>query len=47
MGVGRKETYVTFLPGKIGGPVTIASGQSVLAEQWIQDYWTFSEGPSA
>jgi hypothetical protein len=38
---------VTFPPGSIGGPVTIASDQPVLAAQRIQYYRTFSEVPAA
>jgi hypothetical protein len=40
------ETYVTFPPGTIGGPVTIASDQPVLAAQRVQYYRTFSEVPA-
>jgi hypothetical protein len=41
------ETYVTFPPGNIGGPVTITSDQPVLAAQRVQYYQTFSETPAA
>jgi len=41
------ETYVSFPPGNIGGPVTITSDQPVLAAQRVQYYQTFSEVPAA
>jgi hypothetical protein len=41
------ETYVSFPPGNIGGPVTVTSDQPVLAAQRVQYYQTFSEVPAA
>ena len=41
-----QETYVTFLPGHIGGPVTVTSSQPVLASQRVQYYQSFNETPS-
>jgi hypothetical protein len=42
-----QETYVTFPPGHIGGPVTITSSQPVLAAQRVQYYQSFNEVPAA
>jgi outer membrane protein assembly factor BamB len=42
-----QETYVTFPPGHIGGPVTITSSQPVLAAQRVQYFQTFNEVPAA
>jgi spore germination protein YaaH len=41
-----QETYVTFLPGHIGGPVTVTSSQPVLASQRVQYYSSFNETAS-
>jgi hypothetical protein len=41
------ETYVTFPPGTIGGPVTVTSSQPMLASQRVQCYLTFNEIPAA
>ena len=41
------ETYVSFRPGNIGGPVTITSDQPVLSAQRVQYFQTFSEVPVA
>jgi spore germination protein YaaH len=41
-----QATYVTFLPGHIGGPVTVTSSQPVLASQRVQYYQSFNETPS-
>jgi len=38
-----QETYVTFLPGHIGGPVSVTSDQPVLASQRVQYYSSFNE----
>jgi IPT/TIG domain-containing protein/cysteine-rich secretory family protein len=38
-----QETYVTFLPGHIGGPVSVTSDQPVLASQRVQYYQSFNE----
>jgi hypothetical protein len=40
---GGAETYVTFGPGHIGGPVTITSTLPVLAAQRVQYYQSFNE----
>jgi hypothetical protein len=37
------ETYVSFGPGHIGGPVVVNSDQQVLAAQRVQYYQTFNE----
>jgi len=37
------ETYVTWVPTTIGGPVTITADQPVLAAQRIQYFQTFNE----
>jgi IPT/TIG domain len=37
------ETYVTFGPGHIGGPVTITADQPVLAAQRVQYFQSFNE----
>jgi len=42
LGAGQ-ETYVTFPPGTIGGPVTITADQPVLASQRVQYYQSFNE----
>jgi outer membrane protein assembly factor BamB len=42
-----QETYVTFLPGHIGGPVTITSSQPLLAAQRVQYFQSFNEVPAA
>jgi hypothetical protein len=42
-----QETYVTFGPGHIGGPVTITSSQPVLASQRVQYFQSFNEVPAA
>jgi len=41
------ETYVTWLPGHIGGPVTITASAPVLAAQRVQYYQTFNEVPAS
>jgi hypothetical protein len=41
-----QATYVTFLPGHIGGPITVTSSQPVLASQRVQYYQSFNETPS-
>jgi outer membrane protein assembly factor BamB len=38
-----QETYVTFPRGTIGGPVTIAADQPLLASQRVQYYQSFNE----
>jgi hypothetical protein len=38
-----QETYVTFGPGHIGGPVTISADQPVLAAQRVQYFQSFNE----
>jgi spore germination protein YaaH len=40
------ETFVTFPPGTIGGPVTVSSSQPVLASQRVQFYQSFNEIPA-
>jgi hypothetical protein len=40
------ETYVTFPPGTIGGPVTVTATQPVLASQRVQYYSSFNEVPA-
>jgi spore germination protein YaaH len=42
-----QETYVTWLPGHIGGPVTITSNAPVLAAQRVQYYQSFNEVPAS
>src|SRR5258706_13393898 len=42
-----QETYVTFGPGHIGGPVTVSSDPPVLASQRVQYYQSFNDGPAA
>jgi IPT/TIG domain-containing protein len=37
------ESYVTFPPGSIGGPVTVSSDLPVLASQRVQYYSSFNE----
>jgi hypothetical protein len=37
------ETYVAFLTGTIGGPVTVTSSQPILASQRVQYYASFNE----
>jgi hypothetical protein len=37
------ESFVTFPAGTIGGPVTVTSGQPVLASQRVQYYSSFNE----
>jgi hypothetical protein len=46
LGAGQ-ETYVSFPPGNIGGPVTILSSQPVLAAQRVQYFQSFNEVPAA
>jgi spore germination protein YaaH len=46
LGAGQ-ETYVTFLPGHIGGPVTITSSAPVLAAQRVEYYQSFNEVPAS
>jgi spore germination protein YaaH len=41
-----QATYVTFLPGHIGGPVTVTSSQPILASQRVQYFQSFNETPS-
>ena len=42
-----QETYVTFGPGHIGGPVTITGSLPVLASQRVQYFQSFNEVPAA
>jgi IPT/TIG domain/Cysteine-rich secretory protein family len=42
-----QETYVSFAPGEIGGPVTITSSLPVLASQRVQYFQSFNEVPAA
>jgi hypothetical protein len=37
------ESFVSFPPGTIGGPVTVTSDQPVLASQRVQYYSSFNE----
>jgi hypothetical protein len=41
------ETYVTFGPGHIGGPVTVSADQPVLAAQRVQYFQSFNEVSSS
>jgi hypothetical protein len=41
------EAFVSFPSGSMGGPVTIAASQPVLASQRIQYYQSFNEVPAS